>query len=86
MMIGGYQGIGDEFLERQNNTRFSTFDRDVDGSRPVNCARQARSGFWFAGNTINLCSRRINPNAQPPIVGTQVQFVEMKIRQLNCNI
>ena len=28
----------------------------------------------------------VNPNAQPPIVGEEVEFVEMKLRQLICNM
>ena len=86
MIIGEYQGIAGDFLREFNGNQFSTADRDVDGSSRTNCAAEARSGFWFDGT--NRCSPTINPNAQPPIVGTRrrVDFVEMKIRQLNCNI
>ena len=51
----------------------------------VNCAVQERSGFWHDGRSAIGCAR-VNPNAQPPIVEVKVEFVAMKIRQLNCNI
>ena len=59
-------------------------DYDLDGGI-VNCALQERSGFWHDGCSTIGCAR-VNSNAQPPIVEVEVEFVEMKIRQLNCNI
>ena len=84
MFIGGFQGIGGNLLVGYNSRSFSTADRDLDGGI-VNCAVQERSGFWHEGRSPNGCAR-VNPNAQPPIVEVEVEFVEMKIRQLNCNI
>ena len=81
MSISGYQGIGGGLiLQRYNSRVFSTADR---GSA-VNCAVQERAGFWFDSDRRQQCAT-FNPNAQPPIVGVEVEFVEMKIRQLNCN-
>ena len=79
-----YAGIGGEFLIRNRGSRFSTPDNDNDRNGSVNCAAQARSGFWHDGP--NRCGV-INPNAQPPVVaGVSVRFVEMKIRQRDCDI
>ena len=84
MVITGYQGIGEDLLRRYNLRGFSTPDNDVDGNRSSNCAELARSGFWHDGP--NQCGL-VNLNAQPPRVGgVDVRFVEMKIRQLNCEI
>ena len=48
MTVGGYRGIGGpRLLERYSGRPFSTADRDFDGSAGVNCAEQARSGFWL---------------------------------------
>ena len=88
MILGTYQGIGGpQLLQRSSNRVFSTADRDLDGSSTVNCAAQERSGFWYAfdGRNPQQCAT-VNLNAQPPIVGVEVDFVEMKIRQVNCNI
>lgn len=51
----------------------------------MNCAVEDKSPFWFTHVGSDQCGP-ININAQPPRVGVDVQFVEMKIRQLNCDI
>ena len=84
MIVGGYRGIGGpQLLQRYSGRQFSTPDRDIDNNAAVNCAEQAKSGFWYNGE--DQCAT-VNLNAQPPIVGVEVEFVEMKVRQLNCNI
>ena len=83
MRIGGFQGVGENLMQGYGDRAFNTADRDLDSSIAVNCAVQQRSGFWYDGR--RGCAT-VNPNAQPPIVGVEVEFVEMKIRQLNCNI
>ena len=86
MLIGGYKGIGGDLLRRNyyNGLGFSTPDKDVDGNSRVNCGMQTKSGFWHYGPRPKCGD--VNLNAQPPRVGVDVLFVEMKIRQLNCDI
>ena len=76
ILVSRYTGVGGDFLRLYNGRGFSTPDRDVDSNSTENCATLTRSGFWHDG-TVNL-------NSQPPRVGVEVRFVEMKIRQLNC--
>lgn len=82
ILVSRYQGVGVNLLSRYHTRGFSTYDFDVDNSRE-NCAVQGGSGFWYDGP--NRCGV-VNLNAQPPRVGVAVNFVEMKIRQLNFNI
>ena len=84
IVVSRFAGTGQDLLRGYNNRGFSTADRDVDGSS-MNCAAEEKSGFWFTRVGSNQCGP-VNINAQPPRVGVNVQFVEMKIRQLNCNI
>lgn len=81
ILISRYTGIGGDFLRLYNGRGFSTPDRDVDVNSTVNCAMLTRSGFWHDGP--RQCGA-VNLNSQPPRVGVEVRFVEMKIRQLNC--
>ncbi|XP_034110996.1 fibroleukin-like isoform X1 [Drosophila albomicans] len=37
----------DDFLKYHRNMKFSTFDRDNDLNKRLNCAKQFRSGWWF---------------------------------------
>jgi len=83
IVISGYTGIGGDLLRLYNNRGFSTADRDVDSNSRINCAMQSKSGFWHDGP--RNCGL-VNPNTRPPLVGVEVLFVEMKIRQLNCEI
>ena len=84
ILLSRFAGTGRDLLRGYGNRGFSTADRDVDGSS-MNCAAEEKSGFWFTRVGSNQCGP-VNVNAQPPRVGVNVQFVEMKIRQLNCNI
>ena len=84
ILVSRFAGRGQDLLRGYNTRGFSTADRDVDGSS-MNCAAEEKSGFWFTRVSSNQCGP-VNINAQPPRVGVNVQFVEMKIRQLNCNI
>ena len=84
LTISGYQGIGGDHLTANRGRGFSTPDNDVDGNRTANCAALAGSGFWHNGPA--QCGS-VDLNTQPPRVGgMNVRFVEMKIRQLNCNV
>ena len=84
LLISTYRGIGEDFLSRYRLRGFSTPDNDVDGNRTANCAALAGSGFWHDGP--DQCGS-VDLNTQPPRVGgVDVRFVEMKIRQLNCDI
>ena len=83
LSLSQYQGIGRDIQRELPNVRFSTPDNDNDFNRTANCAELTRSGFWFT--RTNQCGS-VNLNAQPPhIEGVNVRFVEMKIRQLNCD-
>ena len=81
LLVSGYRGVGGDFLSSYRFERFSTPDLDRDGNSTANCAMLTRSGFWHDGP--NQCGA-VNLNSQPPRVGVEVRFVEMKIRQLNC--
>ncbi|KAH8396804.1 hypothetical protein KR215_004359, partial [Drosophila sulfurigaster] len=37
----------DDFLKYHRNMKFSTFDRDNDLNKRLNCAKQFKSGWWF---------------------------------------
>ena len=58
--------------------KFSTPDNDNDKSSSTNCAAKYKSGWWY-----NACYN-ININRQPPYVGSNVLFVEIKIRPKDC--
>ena len=84
ILVWRFAGVGTDLLASYNRRGFSTADRDIDGSS-MNCAAEEKSGFWFTRISNDQCGP-VNINAQPPHVGVDVQFVEMKIRQLNCDI
>ena len=83
IQYSGHQGVGKDYLYGHNSRGFSTADNDVDTST-INCAVREKSGFWYDyQNSNNLCGS-IRINSQPPHLGVDLQFVEMKIRQKNC--
>ena len=79
LTVGGFTGVGtDWFAARPHNgMKFSTPDNDNDKWRN-NCAATYKSGWWH-----NDC-HYININQQPPNVGGDVLFSEMKIRPKDC--
>ena len=79
LTVGGFTGVGsDSFTSHPHNgMKFSTPDNDND-KYVGNCAAHFKSGWWF-----NFC-RHININYQPPFVGRNVLFSEMKIRPKDC--
>ena len=77
LTIGGFTGEGTDRFRSHNGCKFSTPDNDNDRNSG-NCAAHHESGWWY-----NSCYL-INPNRQPPNVGTNVLFTEMKIRPKDC--
>ena len=81
LTVGGFTGIGtDEFNHPSyilNGMKFTTPDNDND-RRSGNCAARYKNGWWY-----NDCFN-ININTQPPNVGRNVLFSEMKIRPNHC--
>ena len=71
IQYSGHQGVGLDYLYAYNGRGFSTADHDVD-SNSVNCAAQEKSGFWYSNARSIWCG---------PLIGVDVQFVEMKICQ-----
>ena len=83
ILISSFTGIGEDFLRAYYNGRiFITADS---ASSLASCATEEKGAFWFAPVGSRQCGT-VNINAQPPRVGVDVQFVEMKIRQLNCDV
>ena len=80
LTVGGFTGVGTDQFARQplNGMKFSTPDNDNDKHSSHNCAVEDNSGWW-----LNSCDW-ININQQPPFVGDNVFFVEMKIRPKDC--
>ena len=82
LTIGGFTGYGiDKFVVGYplNGMKFSTPDNDND-KWYGNCAARHKSGWWY-----NKC-HYVNINRQPPRVGLNVLFSEMKIRPKDCII
>ena len=81
LTVGGFTGVGSDEFSRHplNGMKFSTPDNDNDKNRG-NCAASYshNSGWWY-----NSCTS-ININRQPPHVGSNVLFSEMKIRPKDC--
>ena len=76
MTVGGFTGVGTDWFS-YNGMQFSTPDNDND-KEGGNCAARFRSGWWY-----NHC-HHININTQPPDVGRNVLFSEMKIHPKDC--
>ena len=79
LTVGGFTGVGTDWFiaESHNGMKFSTPDNDND-KNGGNCALGHKSGWWH-----NSCYQ-ININRQPPYVGGNVLFSEMKIRPKDC--
>ena len=80
LTVGGFTGIGtDRFASHPlNGMKFSTPDNDNDNWSVNNCAVHCKSVWWH-----NHCYS-INGNHQPPIVGKEMLFSEMKICLKDC--
>ena len=78
LTVGGFTGVGTDRFAYHNGVKFSTPDNDNDKHSSYNCAAAYNSGWWY-----NAC-RHININSQPPYVGANVLFSEMKIRPKDC--
>ena len=81
LTVGGFTGVSDDLFNHESNPhngmKFSTPNNDND-KRSDNCAANHNSGWWY-----NNCYS-ININRQPPHVGEDVLFSEMKIRPKDC--
>ena len=79
LAVGGFTGVGtDKFASHPlNGMKFTTLDNDND-KWSNHCASYHKSGWWY-----NSC-HNININRQPPSVGGNVLFSEMKIRPKDC--
>ena len=83
LTVGGFTGVGkNQFVTHLlNGMKFSTRDNDNDydyDKNGGNCAACYKSGWWH-----NHCYS-INGNHQPPIVGKEMLFSEMKICLKDC--
>ena len=74
LTVGGFTGVGIDWLALHNGMKFSSPDNDND-KWSSNCAASDSSGWWH-----NSC-HHININTQPPSVGI---YTEMKIRPKDC--
>ena len=79
LTVGGFTGEGTDWFTSHplNGMKFSTPDNDND-KNGGSCAARWKSGWWY-----NTC-RSISINEQPPDVGPNVLFTEMKIRPKDC--
>ena len=79
LTVGGFTGEGTDWFTflPHNGMNFSTPDNDND-KWSSNCAASYKSGWWY-----NNC-HHVNINSQPPNVGDDVLFTEMKIRPKDC--
>uniref|UniRef100_A0A2C9KCR8 Fibrinogen C-terminal domain-containing protein n=1 Tax=Biomphalaria glabrata TaxID=6526 RepID=A0A2C9KCR8_BIOGL len=84
--IGNYIGTAGDSLKRQNNSFFSTFDRDND-SFSGNCAIRRRGAWWYKDcSDSNLNGEWANNNLSAVYWDTVAEwksatFTEMKIRE-----
>ena len=80
LTVGGFAGLGTDWLVYHNEMKFSTADNDNDKHSSYNCAAGHKSGWWYSS------CYHININRQPPDVGSSgnVLFSEMKIRPKDC--
>jgi len=79
LTVGGFTGEGTDWFASHplNGMKFTTPDNDND-KNGGNCAAGHKSGWWY-----NSCYH-INTNKQPPHVGGDVLFTEIKIRPKDC--
>ena len=76
LSVGGFSGpIGSYYGISFNGKKFSTPDKDNDGSSSYHCGHIHKSGWWLTSN----CGY-IDINRQPPYISGDVLFTEMKIR------
>ena len=61
LTVGGYTGVGGDWLHSHNGMKFSTPDNDND-KRNINCAAYWKSGWWYTN------CHTINTNTQSPYV------------------
>ena len=63
-------GDGRYPLSYNNNSAFSTFDRDVDSFSTVNCADVEHGAWWYRGCTyVNLNGHYATPGTRSPYNG-----------------
>ena len=83
LTVGGFTGVGtNRFNNRpypHNGMKFTTPDNN-DNDNGGTCAAYYMCGWWY-----NNCYY-LNINRQPPDVGGNVLFTEMKIRPKDCII
>ena len=81
LTVGGFTGVGTDWFDypsfELNGMKFTTPNNDNDRTHH-NCAAEYNSGWWY-----KACFY-INTNRQPPYVGGNVLFSEMKIRPKDC--
>ena len=77
LTVGGFTGVGTNWLSYHNKMKFSTIDNDNDNFGP-NCAAVYKSGWWYHGCVY------VNINSDPPHVYGDVLFSEMKVRPKDC--
>ena len=54
-------------LSRNNNSAFSTFDRDVDSYSTTNCAERVHGAWWYRNCTaVNLNGHYATPGTESP--------------------
>lgn len=77
-----------DFMKLFSGMRFSTYDRDNDGTGTINCAQWQQGGWWYppscrADGSFNLNARLLNRWRSSSI---QLARTEMKIRPSNCSL
>ena len=78
LTVGGFTGVGTDWLSYHNGMKFSTLDNDNDNTS-TDCAVSYKSGWWYNSGCFH-----ININYQPPNAFYNVLFTEMKIRPKDC--
>ncbi|KAI8747777.1 BgiBFREP12.9 [Biomphalaria glabrata] len=89
LQIGKYSGNAGDELSYHNNMFFTTFDRDNDVSRDLNCAVYSSGAWWYKGcHTSNLNGQWGSTSVYKGMNWSKltgyynsVTFTEMKIRE-----
>ena len=84
LYLSGFSGNTSDAMAAHNNMKFSTYDRDNDLYKTINCASKHKGGWWYQSCYVsNLNGIYAFKQKPEEIVWNSfgVTFVEMKVRR-----